>query len=482
MRRRVLAGLALGGAVVRVLAGCMIDLDAPLPASMSAADSGADVAVVVPVDAGSDADAGDVECVTATDCNAGSFGAGCLTPRCVAGRCAFDLCPTGNACQIATCNLDAGACEAPSAVTFAAGDFAISTGVPFANLPCGTLSRCVAVGHPFLFVVDGQDAISGYVVADPKVELPRRVGVDRLGFAPAAILANENRVYFIGAPSGPLQDMRLRIGWLDVPANPFVASIAVTSVEVVYRASSDAVPQIFPAPDGDLFVVGGRETFRFQPGSAGDATLVRPLPDNAALSIVGSAGDRLVGASLDGVGNTTFALLVNAGTPTAGFGGAVSGAQIGPAAQLAVATGPAGQVVALAATGPVVDGGIPNATKARLEWLVEPNAGDAVTADAGVDLATYATPIATTSRVVGPVAVVSAGAFTMRTSPAPTMTVAELVVRNDGGAPSVVATRNATLPGTPGSYVVLTSQDWVYALSASAATLTVNVFQPGCDK
>ena len=479
MKRRALAALVLGGSVVRVLAGCMIDLDAPLPPG-AATDSGADVAAVAPVDAGADTGPG-VECTTAADCNAGAFGAGCLTPRCAAGRCAFDLCPTSNVCQSATCNLDAGSCEAPTSVAFAAGDFAISTSVPFANLPCGSVGRCVAAGYPFLFVVDGQDSISGYVVADPKAALPRRVGVDRLGFAPAGILANENRIYFLGAPSGPLQDMRLRIGWLDVPANPFAASIPVTSVEVVYRASSDDVPQLFPAPGGDLFVVSGRESYRFTPGASSTASLVRPLPDNAALSLVGAADDRLVGASLDGAGNATFALLVNAGTPTAGFGGTASGAQIGAAAQLVVATGPAGQVVALAATGPVVDGGVPAATKARLEWIVEPDGDRAVTADAGVDLATYAS-LPATSRIVGPVSVVSSGAFTMRTSPALTTTVAELVSRNDGGVPAVVANRNATLPGSPGSYVVLTSHDWVYALSASAATLAVSVFQPGCDK
>lgn len=476
-RRSILAGFVLGGAVVRVLAGCMIDLDPPLPV---ARDSGAAVAVVEPVDAGADAGAL-VECATASDCNAGSFGAGCLTPRCAAGRCAFDLCATGNVCQTATCNLDAGACDAPTAVAFSAGDFAISTSVPFANLPCGTLGRCVAAGYPFLFVVDGQDSVSGYVVADPNAGLPRRVGVDRLGFTPAAILANENRIYFIGAPSGPLQDLRLRIGWLDVPANPFAASIPVTSVEVVYRASTDAVPQVFAAPSGELYVVSGRETFRFQPGVSSSASLVRPLPDNAALSVVASGGDRLVGASLDGAGNATFALLVNAGTLTAGFGGAATGAQLGPAAQLAVATGPDSQVVALAATGPVVDGGIPTATKARLEWIVEPNGGDALTADAGVELATYAS-VPTTNRLVGPVSIVSGGAFTMRANPALTMTVAELVARNDGGMPAVVANRNAMLPGSPGNFVLLTSQDWVYALSASTATLEVNVFRPGCDR
>ena len=475
--KRLLVGLALGGAVVRVLAGCMIDLDAvPGPVVDAGFDAPPDVGPPPVDDAGSDAG---VACTVAADCDTGPFGGGCLTPQCNAGRCTYDLCPTGDACQIARCDLDAGACSAPSALAFGAGQLAISTNAPFANLPCGALGRCVAAGYPFVFVVDGQDSISGYVVADPKATTPRRVGVDKLDFAPAALLGNENRIYFVGAPSGPLQDMRLRIGWLEVPANPFASDIPVTSVEIPYRASSGDVPQLFAAPGGDLFLVSGRESFRFRPTST-QATLVRPLPDNASLGIATSAADRLVGVASDGAGSSAFALLVNAGTATAGFGGAVAG----PAnvAQVTTAGGPAGEVVALAAIGPVVDGGIPLATRTRVQWVVEPGA-TTITSDAGVDFPAYAgAGVATTSRLVGPVAVTSAGAVTFRAS-GPTLTTnVELVARRDAGrAPAANAQRSGTLPGAPGSYVALASRDWVYALSAAGTTLTVDVFRPSCD-
>lgn len=475
--KRLLLGLALGGAVVRLLAGCMIDLDAvPGPLVDAGVDDPPDV-VAPALDAGSDAT---TECNVAADCDAGPFGGGCITPQCNAGRCAYDLCPTGDSCQIARCDLDAGACTAPSALAFGAGELAISTNAPFANLPCGSLGRCVAAGYPFLFVVDGQDSISGYVVADPKAAVPRRVGVDKLDFAPAALLGNENRIYFVGAPSGPLQDMRLRIGWLEVPANPFASDIPVTSVEIPYRASTGDVPALFAAPGGDLFLVSGRESFRFRPTTT-QATLVRPLPDSPGLGITASASDRLVGVASDGAGSASFALLVNAGTPTAGFGGAVAG----PAnvAQVSTTGGAAGEVVALAATGPIVDGGIPLATRTRVQWIVEPGAS-AITADAGVDFPVYAgAGVATTSRLVGPVAVTSAGAVTFRAS-GPTLTTSvELVSRRDAGAaPAVIAQRSATLGGAPGSYVALTSRDWVYALSASGATLTVDVLRPSCDR
>src|SRR5690242_16396833 len=102
----------------------MIDLDAvPGPVVDAGADAPPDVSAP-PFDAGSDASA---ECNVAADCDAGPFGSGCVTPQCNAGRCTFDLCPTGDACQIARCDLDAGACSAPAALTFGAGQLAIST-------------------------------------------------------------------------------------------------------------------------------------------------------------------------------------------------------------------------------------------------------------------------------------------------------------------------------------------------------------------
>lgn len=476
------AALAAGAALA-ALAGCMIDLAPPSAAVVDAGggppSTAGDATPPDPVDAGAP-DAGPAACVTAADCDRGAIAPGCLVPTCDEGRCAYALCPTGDACSAAACDLDAGACAAPAPVGFAGAPRTLSTNVPFAALPCGSLGRCVAAARETLFVVDGQSHLSAWLVAEGIGAAYRTADV-ALDFAPAAVVASGDRVYAVGAPSGPIGALRVRLAWLDAPANPLDPALPVTSVELAYRASSADVPALFAAPEGDLLLVAGREAFRFHPDDgAGEASLARPLPDVPTLGLVASAGDALVGAALDPVGNASFGLVANAGTARAGLGAAVAAPAVGTAAQLAVAGGPTGEVVALSAVGPVVDGGIPAVQKARLTWVVEPGA-DAVTATASVELGSFAPPIAPPTAAIGPVGVVREGAFVLRAAAGGATTTAALVGRGDGGAPYFVPRRSAPLAGAVGGYGLFTTARGVYVVTASGSTLTVAPFRPACD-
>lgn len=487
--------LATAGAIVRLGVACFIDLEPPLGQAGDASfDTTGTLDASPDVPDGATDDAGP-ECKVDSECVPTGFGSGCLAGRCIAGRCAYSLCPSTGGCAIQRCDVEAGtgACVGPDDPSYYAGSFSVSTNQPFSGLPCTFMGRCVAAAYPFVFVVDGFETVSGYLVADPTEKVPRRITVDRLPVAPAAILANEDRVYFVSKPQGAPASQRISIGWFDVPANPFAATIPVSVVEIPYATTNNAIPTLMPAPDRALYVVApvANTVALFKPPVAPDATLTPLLPGVANTFggvLVAPAGGDIAAMADASDGNTTFSLLKNAGTPASGFtpaDGVPTTAILGEVAgsQVSVAGGQGNAVVAAAGVGPVVDGSVPEVQKARLMWVVEPGSGLVTAAPAAaIDLKTYSPGFPASARVTTAPALVDGGVVAVYTNQERDASIAQVVVREGtGGNPTPDPARIAVLPGGPGSYVMRASGEWVYAFSNSGTTLTVQILRPLCE-
>lgn len=497
-KARALVFVAVAGLSARASAACFIDLDpvgaAPDDAAVDANDASPaqpDAADVV-VDR---ADSG-VECASDPDCIPSGLGAGCLTKkRCASGKCVYEACPpsTKGGCTVGVCDFEGGAAGACGDYepAFLAGSFSVSTNQLFTNLPCATLGRCVAAAYPFVFVVDGFDTVSGYFVADPTDKTPRRVAVDKLGAAPGAIVASGNRVFFVSKPQGTA-DLVISIGWFDLPANPFAATIPVNRVELPYRTTNTSLPTLMAAPDSGAYLVLGTTVYLFRPPVAAGADVryvTASVDTQIPVTLVAPAGGDIAASALDAAtGATAFSLLKNAGTLASGFSpraGVDTSGSIGTVAggQLSVAGGADDEVVAAAGIGALVDGSIPQVQRARLVWVVDAKKGAvADNPDAGIDLMTYAPPFASNVRVTTGPAAIDGGAIAVYVNQQRDASVAQLVERSGaGGGPEADPLRIANLPGgQPQSYFLQASSDWVYAFSAAGTTLTVHILRPAC--
>lgn len=495
-RARALLALAIAAGIARLAAACIIDLDPPLGATTDAAAT----QDVIPIIEGPDAsDGGDggvlgVECTTAAECVPTGPGSACLAPRCIEGRCVYDVCPSEGGCPVSVCDLEGGVgeCTAPADPTFLAGSISMSITKPVGELSCLQLQRCVAAVYPFVFVVDGADTITGYLVADPKAKTPRQVRVDKLGFGPTAIVASGHRIFFADRPQGT-GDLQMTIGWFEVPANPYAGTIPVQRVTLPYRTTNANIPTLMPGPDGGVYLILGTTVYLFRPPVTKDSEVryVTPNPDPLIpFTLVAPAGPDIAAVSIDaGVGSTSFSLLKNAGVSGEFFsprGGTSTTATVENLAngQISVAGGAADEVVASVGVGALVDGSVPQVQKARLVWIVEPKSG-VVTAEAGVDLMTYSPAFGSGVRVTSAPAPTDGGAVALYVNQQRNASVAQFVARDNGaGAPAPDSTRMVTLPGgPPSSFVLSASADWVYAFSVDSSGLAVNVhiLRPACE-
>lgn len=494
---RALAVIALAGACVRLGVACFIDLEPPAgPIDDASADRGFDLDAA-PDSGDGGTDGGLIECTRTEDCVPDGSGASCLTPRCTEGRCIYDLCVGEGGCPVSRCDLEGGAGVCTEAVDpgFLAGSFSVSVTQRLGDIACATIGRCVAAAYPFVFVVDGADSVSGYLVADPTDKTPRRIPVDKLGVGPIALVASGHRVFFADRPQGT-GDLTLTLGWFDVPGNPYATSIPVNRVTVPYKTTNTSIPGLMPAPDSGIYLTLGTTTFLFRPpiASGTEVRYITPNPDpQISLSLVAPAGPDIAALSIDAsTGGTSFALLKNAGVSGALFSpraGTNTTAPIGLLAnnQISVAGGARGEVVASAGiAAPPVDGGTPQVQKARLVWIVEAKAGVvSADGDAGVDLITYAPTFGPGVRVTTAPAAIDGGAVALYVNQLRDASVAQVVNRDDGtGVPAADPSRTAILPGgQPQAYVLQSSGDWVYAFSLAPSGLVVDVhiLRPACQ-
>jgi len=492
------AGIVAGATCA--VAACFIDLDPPMASFADGdAETGAPDSEVA--DGGNDGALIAPECATPADCDPGTTGRGCLTTQCIDGRCIHELCRTTNACAIARCVLEGpGTCGAEEQLPFIPGSFVVPISTKVTALPCSTLEKCTTASYPFFFAVDGLDTVSGYVVADPREASPRKVSVDKLGFAPAQILASGRRVYFVGAMTGAAGALALPLGWFDVPSNPFATRIPIHNVTLRYTGSTVAIPTLLPAPNDSVYLVttATRETAIVSAPVADRSDLIaqKPLPNNNGVGILVPSGSQLAGGTVGGTGNSYFLILAGPGTSIATLKPAVittpSLGLVADTSQFFMGSGPRGEVLAAVATlGPTpADGGTPDIAKTRVAWAVEPGAA-VVEADlVAFDLSGYAAGTKANAKVIGPVVGVDAGALVLHADSTRSNTILQRIERIEKEAPTADPLRVATFPydaGPPSSYVMNTSRGIVYVATVLPTAepndrIGVTIAYPDCVK
>ena len=258
----------------------------------------------------------------------------CLVPRCnlAAHRCVYATCEP-NACQRGTCNAATRSC---TTTTNPYGTVSQTLGLPGVAVGCANdASKCFAAANQYAFVGTSAGVIA-ISLADLTTIEPARIPVD-LPFAPAAIVASGDIVYFLG----PIAGGKLTIASLVVPADPRSARFSPDVAEIAYPFPT---VRLLPGPDGDVLLVHDDaslgfptarldRTFRARapivhvpaPASADAGPTAEPAASTGMYGALGvdrdggdfvgaSSGDRVV-LGRPGPGPAArFTLLTNAGT------------------------------------------------------------------------------------------------------------------------------------------------------------------------
>ncbi len=482
MRRAVLAAALLAGTFAVPLA-CSLGLDESL--IDRAPDAGVDADTAdVKVEAGSDGgtvfeipDGG--KCKDDKECKANNP---CLQGRCEQGRqvCVYDVCKQP-VCLSGTCNVQTKACSTPP-VQYKFRSFAFQ--VTQGGVGCGGApSRCFAAVHPFVFV-GTTNGVAAFSATDPGNPNPTPVPVTGLPFFPTAMVASGTRVYFLGSVLGSAPNLRLQLAWVDVPVDPFSATIPAKSVLANYtRPSADA---IVAGADGQAILVN--TSIASFPSAILTAPLTEPIkvdPQTLAGFAVGqspvtASGGRLLFQQI--LGNVaTFSLESGVGTATStNLGDQPLGAigQVAPNQQ-AFAQGPDGSVLWSAASVVPVDAGVPSFIRAaKLVWiLADGNATKLDTAPA-VDVETYPAATSIGQLVTGPVAWVNKDSALVAVAASQNLAQTTIRLVNRTG---VVADKNFGVAVSVDRVGVASSAGYGYVLTADSATqATVNVVAPDC--
>ncbi|MBL8607328.1 MAG: hypothetical protein JNL38_08410 [Myxococcales bacterium] len=489
---------AIAGAAAMALAAaaaCSLSLDPPLEAAPSpGADAGDGAAA--PADGGGDAgasDGGPIKCTSDLQCRSDNA---CVASRCdlTTGRCVFDLCPhDAGACVVDRCDLETNSCidRFDLSTEPVVKTFKIPTSKPFAQLRCGSASRCVALSHPYLFAsID--DAVLAYGIADPHPLTPPRVlAVDGLRSGskpvrPTAVVASGTRVYFVGEIQ---PDLSLPVGWVDVPPDPFATSISARTF--VLPSVLGGTLSALPAPGGDLVLVvnagANRQTYRV---SVGSGIVGAPRNGSGNARSVAVSGARVVLAdvvrdalvvSLEPIPPSTGAV-IDAGSVVGDGGAAILPAQ-------SYATGDDGQVLLATAVGD--DAG---AQRVRLARLFTRGSDTKIQGDPPIDLVSYPSP-PILARVVGPAVWVSSDlavvAALVPDDTSQTALAASVVHVDAEGALTVDPPRWTLDPlaagpdggasATPTASTLLSAQGLAYWVWQRGVDTTVSVLAPRCN-
>lgn len=427
-------------------------------------------------------------CVTDKDCVSSHP---CLRGRCDSETrsCLFNICPTTNRCEVASCTSDSKICGAPRRLPFHAGGFPVKS----APIACGgSLARCFAAVWPFVFV-GTQQGLEAYSVGDPSSSSPSPVVVRRLPFLPQQVVASGRRLYVLGQSVGAANSSRLQLAWIDIPSSPFASSMNAESV--LLGCSVPAVSSIFPAARGSVFVVDDDATL-----SLPAAQLTAPLDDEAPINttasfgvpdgthFIGASGSRLVGYRVAVASSTPlFGFEKAAGTASAQYVSEQAVAALGPiVGNVTFAQGGDGSLVWGATTvSTAADAGADgNAPAVRVAWLVAGGNSSSFEQRAGVELASY-DPLALLGRdPLGPIAAVDATTILAlalsQDNLSPPQTDVQVVTQSST-APQVVAGRRYLLPVSNDLVAVAASGGFAYVLAARAdGGGMLHVFAPNC--
>jgi hypothetical protein len=487
-RRAFAAAWLAGGAFA---AGCSLGLDPALISSRS--DGGASA---MPDGGGSTASAtssgstqsspGLATCANDADCarlaGAGScVGAASCDPTWHV--CMFDVCNTGS-CEVASCDLLAKQCGAPSPYGFAVSVFHIASGVGGGWGP----ASAVAAAYPFLFVLT-TNGVAAFNVANPMGSVPPSVTIHGAPFIPAALVTAGRRVYLVSPVEGGGPTYRQAIAWIDAPGDPFLTSLNATTAWIGTTEPSLA-SAIWNGSTGVALTYGATaDPTSNVPSAPDDSTTLVPSPI-AALSpgaaIVAASGSELLAYRYGASSRHPAFSLVSGVAQNSGQASAeqVIGAYGPVDDQASFASGGDSTVLWTSAPVRVVDGGIAGISSARVTWLTRVTDGgpDAAPLSTAIhaDLETY--PASTTGAVVGPSAYVDSNDAIVlaASSQDPESTSVQLFSRVTG---ALASGQRAVIPAPPSSVGLAASRGFAYLLvqdDPNNLSATVYIVAPGC--
>lgn len=409
---------------------------------------------------------------------------GCFTGRCdrERGRCVYDSCKSA-ACSSAVCDTTTATCGQAKPYPYKATEFAVKGG---SACQPGTLSRCVAAVHPFLFVSTNVGTFA-YRVDDPANPTPAAVPIEGLWFVPTTVTASGNRVLFGAGSTSSFEKSRTPLAYIDVPNDPSVpaltahgtlATVAVPSVQFI----------LHPAASGAALMADINGFFRY-PVAVFEPPFTEPLTlPGVALNLA----EPLLPAVASGA-RLLIAGITPAGVARAALVSELSSASPQTTASVELTTNASAQVFATGPNGGVVwsylaaskknDGGLAG-LEARTSFLVADGAAS-IDAETTIEVEDYGTRFPATTPLLGPAAMLDATTALVTTAAATsaTQTNVQFVkkgamapVTNDGGSP-----RRYTLQAEPTSVAVTAANGVGYAVVLEGPNdQRVYAFDPGC--
>jgi hypothetical protein len=348
----------------------------------------------------------------------------------------------------------------------------------------------VSAAWPYLFLVTTNGVIA-YDVSDPTATSPRVVPVNGLPFLPDATMAIGRRVFFYAGLEGNGPTYSQSLAWVDVPQNPFLASLQASSV--LLSTSETGIHNVLTNGQNGLFVA--YNTTNLLP----TANLIPPfadmgmytaypnlsLPNGAAL--LASSGSRLLSYRYDGTEQVPYFAIVNNAATSSALATAeqagtfdADGGIVPQDSQAWFGTGTDGTILWETALFGEVEGGTNGLSTARLVWLL-PGSKSAFDLTAHVDLVDYS-PTAS-GVVVGPPAWISSNMALGLAAPSGSATNSTLVQVATMSPPKVQASPNALLPVSPNEVSIAVSNGFAYLFAATDPqnqSGTVYVIAPSC--
>ena len=401
----------------------------------------------------------------------------CLKGKCDLTRkaCAYDVCKP-QACSTATCDVNAKTCGPGKTHPYRAAQFSIAQGVGCGGAP----SRCFAAVWPYLFVGTTTGVVA-YAASDPANATPAEVPITGLGFVPAQILASGSRVYFLGAPSASATAGKVSLSYIDVPADPFVKTLAAKTVLAGYnRGNTVGIALAYKPGDSAYFLdvttpsAASIDPPLVEPFNIATNPMMLTPPD----AIAGVSGNRLAVWNINAAVNSiaSFGLVTNiaTATPTTVADQPLSTVGVVSTPQ-AFASGPDGALfwtVSSLTAAAATPGTLVRAAKSYF-LLADSNAAAYDQAN-GLDIEVYQpiAPVGVGAGVIGPAVMLDAK--TAMVTAATPQNIAQSSVQFIGKAPLGIlknmdnSLRRFVLPAPPTSLGVTTSNKIGYVLSVDS--------------
>lgn len=479
-----LRGFFAGAVATAAIAACFVDLDPPLGAVEPDVEAGPivpdDVIAPPPADVAVEA-AVKPECTVETDCKPEDApGTACLKPSCIAGKCEYAVCgATGASCSIKTCNRVANACNATAtAIPFSAGTFNIDLSLPIdfaCNVTTSSPTRCFAAVYPYLFVAErGSDPNANayaFDVSDPTNPNPVGIKISGIDFPSQSVVASGRRVYFVDANSTN------KIGWVDVPSNPYVTTMSATTVAATYLPSRPTIA--FPASSGGLYLVATTTAARFDPVAFDPADSGVRLLSIASASGAAVAADstHLYYTSAPAGGRLLWGAATFPGTGVAIVQGGLVDSGVVPLGPTPYYAGSPDALLANLSTLRTVDGGTTRLDRVSLRRFDGGQSPDSF------PLQTYADASASSSnlRAAGPVVAVDGGAVAVVAKDDVALTAVAKRVAFDSFDPGGAVDLDAS-PANVNDLTMLASNGYAYVVhyKANDKKIYVDILAADC--